>query len=181
MAGGTTRTVRFDKDLDEALQTIARNERVSVNSIVNGLVRKYVEWDRYSEKFRMAEISPTMLVESMSRYSMDEARELGRMMYRDLLRPSIEQVLVDFTLENAIEYFRRFGKYSRRFNFEDTVEGRKHVILLRHSAGLKWSAFFAGVLEQVFGKEFGLKIEEKIGPEVCSVKFELPEAGHANF
>ena len=63
MGQGVTRTIRFDKELDEALQTIGRHEKMSVNAIVNKLVREYVEWDRYNEKIHIMEISPSVLSE----------------------------------------------------------------------------------------------------------------------
>jgi hypothetical protein len=179
MAGGTTRTIRFDKDLDDALQAMARNERMSVNAIVNDLVRRYVGWDRYSDRVSV-EVSPSLLVEVLSRFSLDEAKEMGRRMANDLVRTAIDEILVDFTFENVVEFFRRFAKYTRRFDFEDTVEGRTHVMLVRHSLGLKWSAYYAGMFQQILEKELGLKIEERIGPQVCSVRLELPEDLRSN-
>ncbi len=173
MGLSATRTIRFDKGLDEALQTIGRHQKMSVNAIVNKLVREYVEWDRYNEKINIMEISPTLLTELMERCSLDDARELGRRMSQDLVRPSIEQMFVDFTFDNTVEFLRRFALYTRRFDFEDSVEGRKHLIMLRHSLGLKWSAYYGGMLTDIFEKGLRIKIEQGIGPEACSAKFEL--------
>ena len=117
MGLSATRTIRFDKGLDEALQTIGRHQKMSVNAIVNKLVREYVEWDRYNEKINIMEISPTLLTELMERCSLDDARELGRRMSQDLVRPSIEQMFVDFTFDNTVEFLRRFALYTETLRF----------------------------------------------------------------
>jgi hypothetical protein len=173
MGQGATRTIRFEKGLDEALQTIGRHQKMSVNAIVNRLVREYVEWERYNEKIHIMEVSPTLLTKLMERCPLDEARELGRVMSRDLIRPSIEQMFVDFTFDNTVEFLRRFSQYTRRFDFEDSVEGRKHLIMLRHSLGLKWSAYYGGMLAEILEEGLGIRIEQSIGPEACAAKFEL--------
>jgi hypothetical protein len=108
---------------------------------------------------------------------LDEARELGKTMSKDLMKASIESIFFEFTVDNAIEFFRRLSLYTGRFSFEEIAEGRKRVIVARHSMGLKWSAYYAGWIEEVFQRELGIKIQVDIGPETCSVKFELPAAG----
>jgi hypothetical protein len=173
MGLSATRTIRFDKGLDEALQTIRRHQKMSVNAIVNKLVREYVEWNRYNEKIHIMEVSPTLLTELMERCSLDDARELGRRMSQDLVRPSIEQMFVDFTFDNVVEFLRRFSLYTKRFDFEDSVEGRRHLIMLRHSLGLKWSAYYGGMLSDILEKGLKIKIEQTIGPEASSARFEL--------
>ena len=173
MGQGVTRTIRFDKELDEALQNIGHHEKMSVNAIVNRLVREYVEWDRYNEKIHIVEISPSVLTMLMERYPLDEARALGRTMAKDLVRPSIEQIFVDYTFDNAVEFLRRFSHYTRRFNFEDSVEGHKHVMMLRHSLGVKWSAYYAGMLQEILEEGLGIKIQQTMGAEFCAAKFEL--------
>ena len=45
--------------------------------------------------------------------------------------------------------------------------------MLRHSLGLKWSAYYGGMLTDIFEKGLRIKIEQGIGPEACSAKFEL--------
>lgn len=168
-----TRSIRIEKELDEALQKLAKNEKMTVNSIVGRQVRRYVDWDRYTEKFHMVEISPDLLQEMMSRYTLDEARQLGRKMSKDVIRVSIQAIFVNVTVENALEFLRRFSLYTRRFEFEDSVEGRKHVLLLRHSMGDNWSAYLGGLIEELF--EVGLKVKTRqtVVPEACTVEFEL--------
>ena len=58
----------------------------------------------------------------------------------------------------------RFSLYTKRFDFEDSVEGRKHLIMLRHSLGLKWSAYYGGMLSDILEKGLRIKIEQTSVP-----------------
>ncbi|MDA4134494.1 MAG: hypothetical protein OK441_02880 [Thaumarchaeota archaeon] len=176
MGLNATRTIRFEKAVDEALQTIAKHEKMTVNAIVNSAVRRYVEWDIHAERFGMVEASPAIMIALMKNTPMDEARALGRTMTKDIVLPAIDLLFGEFNFENTIEFLRRYATYARRFNFEDRIEGRKHVILIRHSMGIKWSAYYAGVMDGVLVDTLGIKAEAIVGPETCVAKFELPVA-----
>ena len=42
------RTIRIDKDLDDALDKDANEHGVSENALISSILAKYVEWDRYA-------------------------------------------------------------------------------------------------------------------------------------
>jgi len=172
---GVTRTIRLEEDLDELLQKLAKDERATVNAVVNRAIRRYVEWDRHAQRFGMMAVRPAMLSVLMERQSIEEAKELGRQSAKNSMRPAVESMFVDFTLPNVIEFLRRFSVYGGRYQFEDSVEGRRHVILMRHTLGLKWSAYYEGILSGIFEDELGIKIKVTTLPEVCIGKFELPQ------
>jgi hypothetical protein len=44
------RTIRIDKNLDDALDKDAEEHGVSENALVSSILAKYIEWDRYAEK-----------------------------------------------------------------------------------------------------------------------------------
>ena len=45
------RTIRIDKELDDALDKDAKEHSVSENAFVSSILVRYVDWDRYSQKF----------------------------------------------------------------------------------------------------------------------------------
>ena len=45
------KTIRIDRDLDEALDKDAEEHNVSENALISSILAKYIEWDRYAEKF----------------------------------------------------------------------------------------------------------------------------------
>ena len=173
MSSSVTRTIRLEKDLDETIQRIAEEERVTVNSLVNKTLRKFVDWDVYAEKFGMVALTPNLLVDLMERQTEIEARELGRRAARQSARGAIESIYAEFTLASALGFIRLFGRYGGRYKFEDTVEGRKHVVLIRHGHGLKWSSYYEGIIRGLLEDELGLKVDVQVTPDVCLARFEL--------
>ena len=45
------RTIRIDKDLDDALDKDAKEHGVSENTLISSILVRYIDWDRYIEKF----------------------------------------------------------------------------------------------------------------------------------
>ena len=165
--------MRLDRELDEILQKIASDERVSVNTLVNRSLRKFADWDVHARRFGMVMLTPATFVQLMERESADEARELGRAAVRDSARGAVESIFVDFTPATAIEFLRRFGLYAGRFEFEHSVQGRKHVILIRHGTGLKWSNYYEGVIRGIFEDGLGMKVQVRTTPDTCIAKLEI--------
>jgi hypothetical protein len=46
----TTRTLRISEELDDLLERDSTDKGVSTNSLINSILTKYAEWDRYTEK-----------------------------------------------------------------------------------------------------------------------------------
>ena len=47
----TLRTIRIPQELDNALKSISKERGISVNTFVSMLLKKYVEWDKYADRF----------------------------------------------------------------------------------------------------------------------------------
>jgi hypothetical protein len=45
------KTIRIEKDLDDALDKDAKEHSVSENALISSILVRYVDWDRYSQKF----------------------------------------------------------------------------------------------------------------------------------
>ena len=45
------RTIRIDRDLDDALNKDARENDITENALISSILVKYIEWDRYAKKF----------------------------------------------------------------------------------------------------------------------------------
>ncbi len=121
----------------------------------------------------MVALTPAMMVKLMERQLDDEARELGRTTVRDSARGAVESIFVDFTPSYAMEFLRRFGQYAGRFEFEHSEEGRKHVILIRHGTGMKWSMYYEGVIRGIFEDGLAMKVQVRATPDACIARLEL--------
>src|SRR6266487_5070239 len=73
-----TFTLHLDSDILEKLTMEAEEQGLSVNVIANRALKKHVEWDAVSERFRVASTFSSLLVKLMMWVPEEHVRELGK-------------------------------------------------------------------------------------------------------
>jgi len=151
MAKSTTRTIRLDQDLNEAIEKLAREDKVSVNWLVNSALREAVEWSFVVPKLGVATFPKYITDKLLARLTNEECEELGEQAGREFTKPFAEFRFGNPTLEDYIETIRVFAKYTGQFNFLAKYgEGGKIVLIVKHNSGIKWSHMYKGTGEYIF-------------------------------
>ena len=171
------RTFRLDQDVDEALKQISEEEGESVNVIANRTLRKFVEWDRPAEKIGMMPMSRQLLIRMMDTQTLDEARSLGSWVGIDIIEPEVRYLHAEMNLDSFIRLLDLLSRYSGRFRFDHTVAGKKHVMVIHHSMGPKWSAFYEGAGSRVLKELLHIDFVSSTTDELCSFEFTLEGSG----
>ena len=171
MPGGVTRTVRLDEELDLALRNRAKDERVTVNSLVNRAIWKFIEWDLPSEKIGMVDVSPVTVGKLMNEIDDERLVELGRQIAGEVVKPFTEYLYGEFSVDSSILFFKRMSHYAGRGVFGDKTVNGKHVLVIKHNLGQKWSRYSGGVFEGVFGDLLGKKTKVNYTDDLCMVQF----------
>ena len=170
-----TRTLRLDDDVDDALEKMAQERGESVNTIAARALRKLVEWDRLAGNAGLVVVSPLTLGKLMDSQSLEQARDLGEFVGNEVWRPVIVSRFGEVTLDSVLKSIELIGRYMGRFNFIYSTEGTKRVITIRHSGGVKWSAFYEGAGDALFSGVLGIAIKATRTEELVSIEFEMPE------
>jgi len=165
-----TRTIRMPRDVEQELQQIANTERVSVNSLVNQALRKFVDWDYYAEKGGFA-ISPArqflllparweVFARLLSHASDKDAARLGRWAGKNVAREVTEFWFREFSVRTALKCLELFAsRFARRYEYFHNTIGREEVVTIKHSMGRKWSIFHEYLVRTVFGELLGKKVK----------------------
>lgn len=175
-----TRTLRLDEDLDQALEKLAREEGESVNVLANRALRKLVEWDFQAGKMGLEAFPRDMVVRFLEPYTEEQAKELGRWSGGENFMPVMLYVFGDATLESVLKTIDAMDRYMGRFTSEHSVHEGKHNLTLRHGMGRKWSAFYAGGAEEVFGKALGMDVVATVTDDACFIEFKPKEGPSAS-
>ena len=170
-----TRTLRIDDDVDEALEKMARERGESVNAIAAGALRKLVEWDRLAANAGLVVVSPVTLGRLMDSQTVEQARALGEFVGKEVWKPIIVSRYGEVTLDSVLKSIELIGRYMGRFNFIYSTDGTKRVVTIRHSGGIKWSAFYQGAAIPLFSGTLGIDIKQTMTEELASIEFETPE------
>jgi hypothetical protein len=147
----TTRTLRLESELDEALSRLAESENISVNLLINKSLTRYVEWDANSEKFGLVSVSKRLLRNLFDRIDEDTVRKMGAQSGKEGGPEMVTFFYKKFDLETLLMAFENLtSKYANNFRFEHNFDGKTHTLVMKHDTGLKASAYYAESVKAVF-------------------------------
>lgn len=167
MRKSVTRTVRLDDDLDRAIQDQASETRVSVNFLVNRLIRKYVEWDIPAEKFGLGPVASVLLNRLFEDIDEESAGELGRWTAHEFTAPFCRYLFGELSFDTIVHTFRRASVYGSRYAFDTTSDSRNRIIVLRHNGGRKVSLFYAGIFKGLFTEALKMEVSVESTHDYC--------------
>jgi len=164
-----TRTIRIDKGLLEIVRKLAEEEEISVNLLINRLLRKYVEWDILEAKTVTAHVTKAFLRRVMARLTEREARTLARMS----IPTAVTRIRLRHgrrPIEAFLETVELYGNYSGLFRLEHSSRGEKYVLNLRHEICYKWSIFLCTIIEAIFTQIQGYNLKFKLNSDSLLVE-----------
>jgi hypothetical protein len=157
-------TFRIDTSIIDELQREADLKEFSLNVLVNQVLRRYVEWDRYESKLGMMPVPKIMLatlIDKTMQLAVD-AGVSGVESYRDkvvknaaeiafsTMKDSVLFMKKKYSLWTVLAVLQEYMKISG-ITSDHTIEaGRKHVFVIQHELGENWSIFAKELLSIIF-------------------------------
>jgi hypothetical protein len=167
-----TRTVRLDADIDEAIRREAANQKVTVNFLMTRALRKFIEWDLTGDKVGITSHFSAILARLLDDREEVQCYDLGKWSANEAFKPYTEYVFGEFSVNSCIESFRRFSLYSVGMQFDTTSDAKKHLLVLSHNLGPKWSKFYAGMMTGVFEGGLGREIKTETTNNLCIARIQ---------
>lgn len=140
---GVVRSIRLSRQMDEALRREAEEKGVSVNTLIMGILRRYLEWDRYAERFGYISI---MGVEYQSIIESLSNTKLVYLAHQVGVHKNREGVLFwfkEWSQANFLSYLNLQCRYTRIAECEFTKDRGRTLINLHHNFGRKYSSYLA--------------------------------------
>ena len=166
-------TFRLDLKVIDELQTEADNMEISLNVLVNQVLKRYAEWDRYENKIGMMPV-PRVILSHLVDKCMSVAKSSGIKdvnHYRDeiikqaaelaftLMKDSVLFMKKQYNLWVVLSVLEEYMKVSG-IKSDHKLEGsRKHVFIIQHELGENWSLFTKELLALIFEKLANVKAE----------------------
>jgi hypothetical protein len=153
------RSLRLDEDVDKSLQRYALQEGISLNSLVNKALRRYVLWDVAASRFGGVTLAGASLTKIMSYLSDDEVREYARWVAENSVRDFVTFFFGEFTLQTLLKGLRLLADFGGHFQYEESTSGQFRTVVLKHGRGAKWSIHYQEWVRLAIEQVLGLKIE----------------------
>jgi predicted DNA-binding protein len=172
------RTIRLSKEFDDALQVEAEENGITASSLVNRIVKKYVEWDRQVEKFKFASMAAETFRTLIEKVDDETLASVVRTLSGSLPESVTLYWFKKINLNTVLETISLYGKYSGLYVVEiNRVEG-DHVITLHHELGNKWSYIIGSFISQFIKNELGVAPEATVTDNTTVLTFRA--GGQAN-
>ncbi|HJT48296.1 MAG TPA: hypothetical protein VJ729_08930 [Nitrososphaeraceae archaeon] len=151
------RTIRIDKDLDDALDKDAEEHGVSENALISSVLTKYIQWDRFAEKFGRVSLPGEALKAIIEATEPDKLRtaaeEFTASVPKDYLMFHYRKLDVD----TCLLHLSFLSRYAGMFKYELQKEHESnYTVTIHHKFGEKWSYWLeesisVGLFKNVLG------------------------------
>lgn len=166
-------TFRLDTMVINELQREADGAEISLNVLVNQVLRRYIEWDRFENRLGMVPIPKSILC-SLIDQTMEvamEAKITDTKAYRDkivkhtaesalnVMKDTVMFMRNDYSFWSVLDVLRTYMKVAGITSDHRVEAGRKHVFIIKHDLGETWSLFAKELLLMIFAELANVKAE----------------------
>jgi len=180
-------TFRLDTKVIEELQREADQGEISLNVMVNQVLRRFVEWDRYENKLGMIPIPKSMLstlidetmqlasdakipdLESYRTKIVNNAAETAL----NVMKDSVLFMRKDYSFWTVLDVLREYMKVAGIMSDHRIEAGRKHVFIIQHELGENWSLFAKELLSKIFVELAKVKADISTTPKTVKAEVNL--------
>jgi len=182
-------TIRLNSTVIDELQTEADNRQMPLSVLINQILKRYVEWDRYQNRIGMMPVPRAMLSNLTDKaISIAESRGVKDVdLYRDelikqaselafsLIKDSVLFMKKHYNLEVVLSVLKEYMEASG-IKADHKVEGpRTHVFIIQHELGENWSLFAKELLALIFENLANAKAEIDMTPNTTVAEVVLRE------
>lgn len=140
-------------------------QTLEINLLVNKALRRFIEWGRFVDNFKLVTIDPRLLKLFWSHIPVQEAREIGVKNGSDSAAEFILYYFRKFDLETILKTFRVIGsEYSNVYAYSESINGDNRTIILRHGMGKSASAYYGASLKALCDR-LGIAVELEEGED----------------
>ena len=147
----TIRTFRLGNELDEVLKKEAERQSISVSALLNQIVLRYSDAERYFTRYNTLTIEKNTFISFIEGLSGEKVAEIGDLAGSRSLRNGLSIRGLNSNAETVrfiVEHV--YGRYSGWFEANFYEKNDAVVYHLRHDLGDSWSTFVNHFMLRMF-------------------------------
>lgn len=182
-------TFRLDPNTVDNLQREADQKEISLNVLVNQVLRRYVKWDTFEPKIGMMPV-PKIILSTCFNKAILAANEAGMNQdeiesHRDemiksaaeisfsLIKDSALLMKRTYNLWTVLEILQEYMKVSDMKSDHRIEAGNNHVFIIQHELGENWSLFTKVLLNLIFENLASVRPDVNTTPNTIIAKVTL--------
>lgn len=180
-------TFRLESSVIEELQFEADYRETSLNVLINQILRRYSNWERYENKIGMIPIPKVILfsvmdqvvksgsengIEDMTTFKESLVKDLAQIAF-NFLKDSVLLIKKNYSLISVLEVLEQYMKVIGINSDHRVDEDGRHVYVIQHKLGEVWSLFIKELLILIFENLGKVKVEISSTPNTTVAKVSL--------
>ncbi len=155
-----THSIRMDREVYDVLHKEATTKSASFNNLVNQILKKYAEFDRFIPDFKFMLFHKGLIVNGMQTLPDDNLQSLGEEEGALFAKDALLTMGLPLN-KDSLEYFIHtvVAQYTNFFDCQISDSGDGETFYLRHDLGPKWSIFLTGFISGAFKSVLKQKVE----------------------
>jgi hypothetical protein len=150
----TTITLRIDTDIMQSLYNKAGQDGISLNTLVNQILKRYVEWDMFGAKVGMIPLSKPVAKELFQRLSREDIIKMAK----DVAKNAVYDIALfmkggkmdpDLFVSWFLSRMKNCSEITETNVGEESSES-PHTYIIKHDLGENWSLYHKALLESIF-------------------------------
>jgi hypothetical protein len=170
--GITTVSFRVEIDAFEKLQQEARNRGISLNSLMNHIVKNYFEWHIFEPKVGFVPILKPVVEEVFTAMSKEQIAQIAANSGKGEFENSIHYMKGRIDLDSFLSWFEaRMKNSSIEVSHIYDANSRIHTYVVKHDICLNWSLYLKQVIEYIFNQVLRKKVDVSTSYTTLTFKF----------
>lgn len=168
----TTITFRIDSNVMNKICSKAEQEDITLNTLVNQILKRYVEWDMYEGKAGMVPINKLVLKKLFQGLSEEEVVNMSR----DIAKSAVYDIALfmkgkgKLDVDSFVSWF-----LSRMKNSSEIMENKENgtsTYIIKHDIGMNWSLYHKTVVESIFMENLQKPVQTSMTDSTLTFTFE---------
>lgn len=168
-----TLTFRIDRDNVKKLRSEAETQGISLNSLINQILKSFLEWHIFEPKVGLVPLSKPVVEELFTKMSkeqiIDMARHVGK---SELQNAAMFMKGGKIDLDSFLSWFEnRMKNSSIQMSHVFDEKDRTHIYIMKHDICENWSLYFKEILLYIFNELFGKRVDITASYNMLTFRF----------
>lgn len=148
---------RINKKLKDALDKECELKKMGTSKILEKIIEKHIEWDRFAEEIGMIFVSKSIFRNLLSNMNEKEIKILASTICRATLKDAIIYMKGKFDISSSLDALSSWISYSG-IPFRRRTENGKDSFMIQHELGSKYSTYLSTAVSTLLSEiGYGLK------------------------
>jgi hypothetical protein len=167
----TTMTFRIDKSIMDKLRVEANNRGISLNMLVNQIIKNFVDWYMFEPKIGMIPLSKPVVIELFRNLKEEEVLHIATGIGKNAIYDIALFMKTRIDMDLFLEWFESRMKNSS-MHISHIVNGHTHTYTMKHDICLNWSLYYKTILDLIFYEIFKKRVDINISEGSFTITFE---------